>query len=145
MNNNPFENKECEIFSDNRRIINVEENKRKYIAHNQSENVVCLIRVDNCLIKDGIKCDFLLLNISKAKSYFIELKGSDLIHALEQINRTIDVLVPFIKEYSVNVRIVLTKVFAPDLRSNQYKQLERKLKKLNGNIQKKEKVLNEEI
>lgn len=145
MNKFPFIKNECEIFSDNRKLIIVEENKRKYIAHNPSENIICLARVDDCIIQDGIRCDFLLLNLSKYQSYLIELKGADLIHALEQISRSIDVLFPYIKEYSINARIVLTKVFAPDLRSNQYKHLERKLKKLNGTILKKEKVLNEEI
>jgi len=146
MNCYPFKNKKCEIFSDNRKIINVEENKRKYIAQNQSENNVCLAHIDSCLINDeGVKCDFLLLNWNKKKCYFIELKGADLIHAIEQIDRSIDLLLPNITDFDVNARIVLTKVYAPDLKSNKFKRLELKLKKLNGDIIKKEKVLNEEI
>lgn len=34
------------------------------------------------------KCDFLLLNEDKGKAYFIELKGSDLLHAVEQLEAT---------------------------------------------------------
>jgi hypothetical protein len=36
-------------------------------------------------------------------------------------------------------------VYAPDLKSNQLKRMELKLKKLKGDFIKKEKVLNEEI
>lgn len=75
MNCYPFKNKKCEVFSDNRKIINVEENKRKYIAHNQSENNVCLAHVDSCLINDEVvKCDFLLLNCDKKSVILLNLK-----------------------------------------------------------------------
>lgn len=119
MSCNPFKNKSCEVFSDKRNLINVEENKRKYIASNQANNLVCLVRIDNCLISDdGVKCDFFLFNHDKKKSYFIELKGADLIHAIEQIDRSIDLLLPQLIDISINARIVLSKVYAPDLRSN---------------------------
>jgi hypothetical protein len=141
-----FISKDCEVFSDNRKLIPVEENKRKYVAVNKSGNLVSLLHVDNCLITDsGLKCDYLLLNCDKKASFFIELKGADLIHAIDQVDRSIDLLLPKIGGFSVNARIVLSKVYAPDLRSNQYKRLENKLKKLGGNIQKKEKILQEDI
>lgn len=143
----PFKEKECEEYTDNRSTISVEENKRKYLAHNKAKSEVCLIRVDDCLIKEGVKCDFLLLNCDQKKSYFIELKGKDILHAIEQIDRTISLLYEKIDSYSysVNARIVLTKVYPPDLRSNEYKKLERKLKKMKGNLVKHEITLEENI
>ena len=49
------------------------------------------IIVDGCEINDdGIKCDY--LHIAKEIEMYIELKGQDLIHAMNQIERTIKML-----------------------------------------------------
>jgi hypothetical protein len=92
-------------------------------------------KVDGCLINDnGSKCDFLLLNCTKQTSYFIELKGSDLIKAIEQIDRSIDVLHKDFSSYSIEARIVLTRVNTTDLKSSKLIRLESKLKKHNGKL-----------
>ncbi|MGD9978347.1 MAG: hypothetical protein AB7S54_10485, partial [Bacteroidales bacterium] len=65
----------------------------KYIYENDSLDTLSKYRVDGCLINDDdSKCDYLLLNCTKEVSYFVELKGSDLIKAVEQIDRSIDIL-----------------------------------------------------
>lgn len=51
---------------------------------------VSKIEVDGCQIIKGIKCDFLI--IYKNNECFIELKGSDIRHAFEQLKRTIKIL-----------------------------------------------------
>ena len=67
--------------------------KIKYIYHNKSSDFLSKYRVDGGLIADdGAKCDYLLLNCEKKQSYFIELKGSDISSAIDQIDRSIDVL-----------------------------------------------------
>ncbi len=101
-------------------------------------------RVDGCLINDeDFKCDYLLLNCTKETSYFVELKGSDLIKAVEQINRSIDILHKDFKEYSVEARIVLTRVNTTDLKSTKLIRLESKLKKLKGKLIKQTRQLTE--
>ena len=69
-------------------------NPQQYIAYNDDENEVYEYRIDGYVIKtdDGKKCDFLLWNEEKKNVYFIELKGSDLSKAVEQIEETERVL-----------------------------------------------------
>jgi len=141
----PFDIEDCEEFTDKRTRISVEEKKKIYSARNKNQNEVCLIRIDDCLIEEGNKCDYLLLNCDSKVSYFIELKGKDMLHAVEQIDRSIDLLINKISEYAVNARIVLKKVYPPDLKSNKYKKLEKKLKKYKGTLLKHENILEEDI
>ncbi len=140
-----FHKDECEVFSDGRTIISVIEKGRKYIAINNDQNEVTLYRVDKCLITQGIKCDFLLLNHDKKSSFYIELKGKHLLHAIDQIESTISMLHHSIFEFKIHVRIILSRVCAPDLRSNKYKKLENMLRKKGGSIAKKVRELQEDI
>jgi hypothetical protein len=96
------------------------ENKSTYCYINQSEKHVAKIRVDGGLIRDKSvkKCDWLLINWDLAHSVFVELKGSDIKTAVEQIKSTISVLWSDIKTMGINiahVRIVVTRVAVPNL------------------------------
>jgi hypothetical protein len=116
----------------------------KYIYQNDSQDILSKYKVDGCLIDDeDSKCDFLLLNCSKGISYFVELKGSDLIKAVEQIDHSINILHKDFKEYSVEARIVLTRVNTTDLKSSKLIRLESRLKKLNGKLIKQTRQLTE--
>ena len=56
--------------------------------------------------KDQLRCDFLLENEDVKRAYFIELKGSDLGHAVEQVENTIRYFSHIISGYAVLPRIV---------------------------------------
>lgn len=75
MTHNPFPEKECLEFSDKRTIITAEEQKKKFIGYNKERKLFSKFRVDNCLIKKGRKCDFLILDCEEQKAYFIELSN----------------------------------------------------------------------
>lgn len=141
----PYEN--CfEFVEQKNKIVTCTDAKSstKYIYENDSLDELTKYRVDGCLINDdNSKCDYLLLNCTKEVSYFVELKGSDLIKAVEQIDRSIDILHKDFKEYSVEARIVLTRVNTTDLKSTKLIRLESKLKKLNGKLIKKTRELTE--
>lgn len=77
---------ECKITNNNKIVI-FEENRSKLIIENLDEENSTKIIVDGCQITEGIRCDFLYL--IKGFEIFIELKGQDLEHALEQIKNTI--------------------------------------------------------
>ena len=116
----------------------------KYIYDNKSSDSLTKYRVDGCLIADaGAKCDSLLLNCTKKKSFFIELKGSDLIRAVEQIDRSVDLLLSSLTDFSINARIVLTRVNITDLRNTKYLKLEKKIQRLNGNLKKQSRQMTE--
>ena len=147
MNN--CENKfsaDCLAFFDNRKIINVEENSRKFVETNSKQKSFALYHVDGCIIVEGQKCDFLLLNCSELIAYLIELKGSDLIHAVRQINTTLSHLLSDLADFTkINARIVLTKVNTPDLKSSNLIKLEKRIRKLGGTLDYKAIILSENV
>lgn len=136
----------CQKFADNRKIINIEENARKFVGINNAQKLFALYQVDGCIMVDGQRCDFLLLNCSELIAYLIELKGSDLIHAIRQITNTLSHLSDNLGDFQkVNARIVLTKVNAPDLKSSDLIKLERKIRQLGGTLEYKARILQESI
>ncbi len=54
--------------------------KSKMCFSNPNRNTVQKIQVDNCLIKDGKRCDFLLIENMNVE-YFIEIKGKQVEYA----------------------------------------------------------------
>ncbi len=116
----------------------------RFVYDNTSLNYLSRYRIDGCLIADaGVKCDYLLLNCDKEVAYFIELKGSDLIRAVEQIDRSIDVLARELGGFTVNARIVLTRTNTIDLRNSKFLKLEKKIQMLGGKLQKQNRQMTE--
>ena len=72
------------------KIIKFEENKSKVTFHNLSQKEYECIRVDGCAITDGIRCDYLLRRSEEELEYFIELKGCNVGHAIDQLGTRID-------------------------------------------------------
>ena len=65
-----------------------QEMRSKLILENVDSIESTSITVDGCEINDDtIRCDF--MHIAKGIEFYIELKGQDLEHALEQIKSTI--------------------------------------------------------
>ncbi|MFZ4555350.1 MAG: hypothetical protein ACOYN8_03080 [Pseudanabaena sp.] len=146
----------CQDFQENYRdctncsegkLVVAEENKRKYILQNPSKKKICKVRIDGCVIpsQSQRKCDYLMI-VCESKSvneqasdiYFIELKGRDLISAVEQLTQTIEYFKA--KKYQftgkVFARVVLSKVADPksievDSRVIALRKL---MKKLGGNF-----------
>jgi hypothetical protein len=109
----------------------------EYRYENKSKDHLSKYRIDGGLIASGAKCDYLLLNCEKKKAFFIELKGSDFIHAIEQIDKSIDVLKSDLPAtFSIHARIVCTRANTINLRDTRFLKLERKVKKLGGDLEK---------
>ena len=77
----------CCVINNNK-IICLKEHKSKFIFHNPEQKKVNCINVDGCAITEGPKCDHLLIDANSVE-YFVELKGSDVKHALEQLETSI--------------------------------------------------------
>lgn len=133
-----FEDKaECLISSDNRKTIICRDKKGKctYEGRNSDSKTFCLYQLDDCLIKGDVKKnDFLLINSEEEKTYFIELKGSDLVKAIRQVDNSITDLLPKFRDYKIYGRIVLTRVNTTDLRSSEYRNLKKRLEKTGGDL-----------
>lgn len=81
----------CNTTTTNR-IVSVSENKRAFRIKNDSNFTINKIEVDGCYITTGAKCDYLLEVISQntvTMVFYVELKGSDINHAIEQLEATI--------------------------------------------------------
>jgi len=70
------------------------------------------VQVDGCAIVDGVKCDNMLCSYDEHEEYFVELKGSDIAHAIDQLRTTIIRLGEF--DENRHAYVVCTKV-APQL------------------------------
>ena len=87
------------------------ENHCTHIGLNHSKSYIRQYKVDGDVLKAGSgeqRCDFLLINDTKHKSYYIELKrpGSDIPKAIDQIENTIRLLHHAISEYEIFCRII---------------------------------------
>ena len=69
--------------------IRFEENKRKIIFLNPQRLPYKRVDVDGCTIKEGVRCDKLLLSADEREERYVELKGTDVMHAIDQLEETI--------------------------------------------------------
>lgn len=76
------------IIEDSRKIHVFEENGRKLTLNNPDQVLSKRVAVDGCEIKEGVRCDFMLIVDSKDLEIFIELKGTDVKHGIDQIIET---------------------------------------------------------
>ena len=137
---------QCCDFCDDRRNIPFRDkgNKQEYRILNLNQTTICKIRIDGCLIFNGNRCDYLAIKCLKKNNqvlidslYFIELKGSDLKHALAQIENTIKhekIKQLISKNCNVYARVVLNKQRSPDIRSSEKIKFEKMIKKLGGDL-----------
>ena len=69
--------------------IRFEENKRKIIFLNPQRLPYERVDVDGCTINEGVRCDKLLLSADEREERYVELKGTDVMHAIDQLEETI--------------------------------------------------------
>lgn len=146
MSCNPFET--CILFSGRRRQAVVVEKKKRYCGINNNNKSVHMLRVDDCLITgENDRCDFLLLvcNNEQKQAYFIELKGTDFLHGIDQLINSISILGYKINDFVINARIVVTNIYAPDLNNSRLIRLKMLLKQSGGDFKKSEINLEENI
>ncbi len=130
-NCNPFG--KCEEQSGRIKIIVCPEKGRKYEYVNNSKHFIVKIRVDGCLVKTETerKCDFMILNCTEPKkAYLIELKGHDLAHAASQILNVLNTFQKELSTYEIHARIVLSRAVQDDIKSEDYRKLQRKIKNI---------------
>ncbi|MDK2411637.1 hypothetical protein QHH11_14200 [Aphanizomenon sp. PH219] len=73
--------------------ILIEEKKSSIIVFiNENSIELTKVQVDGCLDIQGVKCDWLLIINEPYIEIYIELKGSDVEHAFDQIENTIKIV-----------------------------------------------------
>lgn len=93
----------------NQKII-ISKDKGSHCEHRANNPVLYTVsqyHIDGDVITGSVdKCDFLLLNETKRNAYYIELKGSDVIHAIDQVMNTESLLKNQLSSYQSLYRIV---------------------------------------
>lgn len=100
--------------------------KREHIAHNAHRAHVSHYQVDGNIICDETSCDFLVMNDDQKTAYLIELKGSDILKAVRQLDVTNKKLQDKLKGYHVFFRIVLSKTRTHAIESTEFKKYKKR-------------------
>lgn len=110
-----------------KRIVS-KEKRSSHTAVNEKRQLVRQYLIDGDVIEDKhvIKCDYLVLNDEKKAAYFIELKGSKVVHAIEQIEETAKRLRPCLQGYQFYYRIVYSGSCTHNVNRAGYLEWERK-------------------
>ena len=103
--------------------------RREHRANNLTLCRVSQYKIDGDVVCDtSIRCDFLVMNDDKRDAYLIELKGSDIEHALDQLEATASRLQNELREYHVKYRVVCSRAKTQAIRSIKYKKFCKKHK-----------------
>ncbi len=73
----------CEEITNDVKIV-LEEKRSKITFINNLTRYIHKIKIDDCVIKEGPRCDYLLIDNADTY-YWVELKGADVKHAIEQL------------------------------------------------------------
>ena len=139
----------CIMFFDCRSKANCKEKGKSYTFDQSAcrkKFPIIGLHVDGGIVddKDCNKCDYayiLLDSIDRGKGrvIFVELKGGNVKHAIQQLESTIsmDIFSNLSQEYKkIYARIVSSSV--PKIRDGAYVELQKKMKRLGGNLKIKE-------
>lgn len=101
----------CNSLCEKRQKVIVSKDRHAKPEHrgiNRDECTVRHYRIDGDVIasKAVKKCDYLLLNDDKYQAYLIELKGTSLLDAIEQLENTEQILKQDLSGFEKNFRIV---------------------------------------
>ncbi len=81
----------CNDYNNNK-VVSVSENRRKFIIKNSSHFYINRVKVDDCYIKNGERCDYLFEIIKDSdliRVFYLELKGKEIEKAIKQLESTI--------------------------------------------------------
>ncbi len=95
---------------------------------NDEKLYVTHYKIDGAVIKDGSKCDYLLMNETRKIAYLIELKGSDLVKAAKQLEATEKALGQELSGYKLQYRIVANKCKTQEIHSSEYRKYQQRWK-----------------
>jgi hypothetical protein len=110
-----FEN--CREFEDQRVFIVCKEKRTKITFHNPTMETTAKIKIDGCVITSNSvkKCDYLLICAGLKKAILVELKGSKVMTAIEQLSATLDneIIKTPLAPYKKSAYAVVTKISIP--------------------------------
>lgn len=100
--------------------------QRKHKGNNTSGFNVRHYKLDGDLIRQQKCCDFLVLNDSLKKAYFIELKGRHINDAVPQLENGMRLCESELQGYTFYYRIVSSKTRTHDVQGNTFRKFKEK-------------------
>jgi hypothetical protein len=116
-----------------------EEHGKKFRLENKSKKTICRVTVDGCLINDEHtkRCDYLFKVCETEQHFLVELKGTDVSKAVEQIISTFDLVNKKLKLDSRHFEGIIVSSSIPRAAEQKFRVLKEKcLKKKNLKIRK---------
>lgn len=100
---------------------------REHRAYNR-EQKYCIrhYKLDGELVKQQKCCDFLLINDTCRRAYFIELKGGNVDEAIPQLEKATRICRPELEGYEYYYRIVQSKARTHDLKKLSFRKFKDK-------------------
>lgn len=87
--------RDCEKINSDLNIVVLDpssrNNRSKFRLYNPKRAYIKIVQVDDCVIREGVRCDYLLI-LPDGEEFYIELKGANVQHAVKQIARSIETL-----------------------------------------------------
>ncbi|MFP4501223.1 MAG: hypothetical protein ACLFTT_09520 [Candidatus Hydrogenedentota bacterium] len=107
----------CETRTADPRIVLAEKRSRMCFL-NPGKAEVRKILIDDCVITDGLRCDYLVIGKDGVEQY-VELKGSSVRHALKQVGATITRVSQQPKTFEKKAYIITTRcpIASPELQT----------------------------
>lgn len=110
-------------------IVSKDVGNPEHRGNNPNRHHVTHYKIDGVIIKDGLRCDFILMNEDDKKAYLIELKGSNLSYAAQQIEATEIALKKYLSDYALQYRIVANRSKTQQIESADFKRYRERWKK----------------
>ena len=133
-------------------IATATEKGKTYRMINDFKYSVTKVRIDGGVFTQTLCCDFLFLTrtvtnnkFKNESAYLIELKGTNVKHAIDQIESTIKKLKFTNKEFILKARIVAAKGIPLPLRPANCLTLDERLRKQGGDLLCKTNLLEERV
>lgn len=118
---------ESSICEQQQKLIISKENGREHRADNRENRYnVRHYHLDGGLIKQRTCCDYLLLNDSNQKAYFIELKGRNVKDAVSQLEAAVYIVKDEIPGYEIYFRIIGSKMKTHEIDNSEVRRLKDK-------------------
>lgn len=143
---------ECIKSNDCRSKVVCTEKSKKYSLDNTQKNMVIsyevdggMIRLDKTVPPETVKCDYLyVICREETEAILIELKGTDIVHSLKQIEGTLSHFKSFFDLMSHVYGRAVVVSSTPNLLANpHYVKLKNKLKNYGGNLKIRERLFAE--
>ena len=111
-------------------IVVSKENGNEHILQNKSASDIYQFRIDGDIVQGSAeeRCDFIVEvdNVNTHAAYVIELKGSDLNKAIDQITKTIQNYMVNLSGCDILPRIIIHKVLTHDVNGKKYRDFKKR-------------------